>query len=58
VDASLTKKAGDQWIAKNLPIHWVSPEENTLKVPMAIIAASRFDPAVLAKLQEMQKASS
>ena len=58
VDSALSKKAGDQWIAKNLPIHWVSPEENTLRVPMAVIAASRFDPAVLAKLQEMQKAPS
>jgi hypothetical protein len=58
VDVTLSKKAGDRWIAKNLPIHWVSPEENTLKVPMALIAASRFDPAVLAKIEEMQKAIS
>ena len=58
VDAALSKKAEDQWVAKNLPIHWVSPEENTLKVPMALVAATRFDPAVLAKLEEMQKALS
>jgi len=56
VDASLSRKAEDQWVAKDLPIHWVSPEENRLKVPMAMIAATRFDPAVLAKLEEMQKA--
>ena len=56
VDAALSKKAGDHWIAKNLPIHWVGPEENTLRVPMAVVAASRFDPAVLAKLAEIQKA--
>ena len=55
VDAALTKKAGDQWIAKNLPIHWVGPEENRLSVPMAIVARTRFDPAVLAKIGEMQK---
>ena len=58
VDATLSKKAEDQWVARNLPIHWVSPEENVLKVPMALIAATRFDPAVLAKLRELQKAPS
>jgi hypothetical protein len=57
-DASLNKKAEDQWVAKNLPIHWVGPEENTLRVPMGLVAATRFDPAVLAKLEEMQKGPS
>lgn len=56
VDAALSKKAEALWVAKNLPIHWVGPEENTLRVPMAVVAASRFDPAVLAKISEMQKA--
>jgi len=56
VDAALVKKVGDLWVAKNLPIHWVGPEENTLRVPMAVVAASRFDPAVLAKVAEIQKA--
>jgi len=58
VDATLSKKAEDLWVAKNLPIHWVSPEENTLKVPMALVAATRFDPAVVSRLEEMQKALS
>jgi hypothetical protein len=57
VDAALVKKVGDLWVAKNLPIHWVGPEENTLRVPMAVVAASRFDPAVLAKVAEIQKAN-
>ena len=56
IDASLSRKAEDQWVAKNLPIHWVRPEENKLQVPMALVAATRFDPAVLVKLEEMQKA--
>ena len=56
VDAALVKKVGDLWVAKNLPIHWVGPEENTIRVPMAVVAASRFDPAVLAKVAEIQKA--
>ncbi len=55
VDSALTKKAGDQWVAKNLPIHWVGPEENRLKIPMALVAGTRFDPAVLAKISEMRK---
>jgi hypothetical protein len=58
VDPALSKKAGDQWVAKNLPIHWVGPEENKVKVPMAVAAATRFDPAVLAKIAEIQKAAS
>ena len=56
VDAALVKKVGDLWVAKNLPIHWVGPEENTIRVPMAVVAASRFDPAVLARVAEIQKA--
>ena len=56
VDAPLSKKAEEQWVAKDFPIHWVSPDENRLRVPMALVAATRFDPAVLAKLEEMRKA--
>ena len=58
VDAALTKKAGDQWVAKNLPIHWVGLEGNRVRVPMSVVAGTRFDPAVLAKIAEMQKAHS
>ena len=58
MDPALSKKAEDQWVAKDLPIHWVSLEENMLKVPMTLVAATRFDPAVLAKIEEMQKALS
>ncbi len=58
VDDSLSRKAENLWVAKNLPIHWVSPEENKLRVPMALVAATRFDPAVLTKLEEMRKALS
>ena len=57
VDIPLTKKVGDQWVAKNLPIHWVDPAENVLKVPMAAIASTKFDPAVLAKIASLQKAA-
>ena len=55
VDPGLSRKAGDQWVAKDLPIHWVSPDENRLRVPMAVVTKTRFDPAVLAKIAELQK---
>ncbi len=54
-DPALSKKVGDQWVAKNLPIHWVGPEENVVKVPMRIAAATKFDPAVLAKVAELRE---
>ena len=56
VDPALSRKAEDLWVARDLPIHWVGPEENTLRVPMSVVAVSRFDPAVLEKIAEIQKA--
>ncbi len=54
-DPALSKKVGDQWVAKNLPIHWVGPEENTVKIPMRVAAATKFDPGVLAKVAELKE---
>jgi hypothetical protein len=54
-DPALSKKVEDQWVAKNLPIHWVGPEENRVKVPAAIVAKTKFDPAVLSKVAELQQ---
>lgn len=54
-DPALNKKVGDAWISKNLPIRWVGPEENRQKIPMAMVAKSKFDPAVLAKVSELQE---
>jgi hypothetical protein len=53
-DQSLTKKVGDSWIAKNLPIRYVGPEENVVRLPMAVVAGSRFDPGVVSKVAEIQ----
>jgi hypothetical protein len=59
VDAALTKKVGDGWVAKNLPIHYVGPEENVVTLSMGVVAKTRFDPAVVAKVAELgQKAGS
>jgi len=58
VDPALTKKVGDAWIAKNLPIHYVGPEENRVKLPMGAVASTKFDPAVLAKVAELAQKGS
>jgi hypothetical protein len=54
-DPVLSKKVGDAWIAKNLPIHWVGPDENRVRLQMGIVAGSKFDPAVLSKVAELQQ---
>ncbi len=53
-DPSLNKKAGDEWIAKNLPVSWVSPEVKA-KIAIEAVAAARFDPAVVAKAAEIEE---
>ena len=54
-DSALNKKVGDAWISKGLPIRWVGPEENFVKIPMGMVAATKFDPGVLAKVAELQQ---
>ena len=54
-DPALNKKVGDSWISKGLPIRWVGPEENRLKVPMGMVAGTKFDPAVLSKIAEIRE---
>ncbi|MDE1853001.1 MAG: hypothetical protein KGI38_04535 [Thaumarchaeota archaeon] len=54
-DPALNKKVGDAWIAKNLPIHSVGPEENRVRLPVGAVASTRFDPAVLARVGELQE---
>jgi hypothetical protein len=54
-DPALNKKVSDGWVAKGLPIHWVGPEENRVSVSMGMVASTKFDPAVLAKVAEVQQ---
>ena len=54
-DPALNKKVGDSWIAKDLPIRWVGPEENWVKIPMGVVASTKFDPAVLSKVGQLQE---
>jgi hypothetical protein len=55
VDPALNKKVGDSWIAKDLPLRWIGPEENRVRLPIGAVAATKFDPAVLSKVTEMQE---
>jgi hypothetical protein len=58
-DPSLNKKVSEAWLAKNLPIRWVGPEGNRVRLEMAAIAGTRFDPDVVRKaleIEEMMKA--
>lgn len=54
-DQALNKKVGDSWVGKNLPIRWVGTEENRVKIPMEAVASTNFDPAVVAKVAEIQE---
>ncbi len=54
-DQALNKKVGDSWIAKNLPIRWVGPEENRVKLAMKVVSVTRFDPAVVSRVGELQE---
>ena len=53
-DPALNKKVGASWIAKDLPVRWIGPEYNTVRLGMAAVASARFDPAVLAKISEIE----
>jgi len=53
-DQALNKRVGESWIAKDLPIRWVGPEENVVRVGMGVVAGTKFDPAVLSKVAEIQ----
>jgi hypothetical protein len=53
-DPPLTRKVGDAWIAKNLPIRRMRAEER-VRLPMEVVAATHFDPAVLAKVAGIQE---
>ena len=54
-DPALNKKVSDQWVGKGLPVRLVNPEENVVKLGIEQVAAARFDPAVLARVQDIQK---
>lgn len=54
-DQTLNKKVGDAWIAKNLPIRWVGPEDNVVRIGMGTVASAKFDPAVVSRAADIQE---
>ena len=54
-DEALNRKVGASWIAKDLPVRAIGPEENRVSLSMEAVAATKFDPAVLAKVAELRK---
>jgi len=54
-DQALNKKVGESWIAKGLPIRWVGPEENVVRLSMGVVVGTKLDPAVLSKVAEIQE---
>lgn len=54
-DQALNKKVGASWIAKDLPIRWVGPEENRVRIPIEAVAGTKFDPAVLSKVASLRE---
>ncbi|MBI3841322.1 MAG: hypothetical protein HY297_05170 [Thaumarchaeota archaeon] len=55
VDPSLNKKAGASWISKNLPMRWVGPEENVVRLGMEVVASAKFDPGVLSRVSAIEE---
>jgi hypothetical protein len=55
VDQALNKKVSEQWLRKSLPVRWVDPQENVVRLGMEAVSSAKFDPRVLAKVQEVQK---
>ena len=53
-DPSLNKKVGDAWIAKDLPVRWLGPDYNTVRIGMPSVLGAKFDPLVLQKVSELE----
>ena len=54
-DKTLNQKVDEAWISKDLPVRWIVPEENVVRLGMGVVAASKFDPAVLSKVARIQE---
>jgi hypothetical protein len=53
-DPKLDEKVGAGWVAKGLPTRRVTTEENNLKLDMAAVARTRFDPSLLDRIAAME----
>ena len=53
-DPKLDDKVSKGWIAKGLPARRVTPEENNVRLDMAMVATMRFDPSLLERIRAME----
>lgn len=54
-DPALNKKVSESWLGKSMPVRWIGPEENVVRLGMEAVTSARFDPAVLAKVAELKE---
>ena len=55
-DAKLDEKVSKSWIAKGLPARRATTEENNVRLDMAMVARTTFDPAVMERIRAMETA--
>lgn len=55
-DQALDDKVTKGWIAKGLPTRRVATEENNVRLDMAMVARTRFDPSLLERITAMESA--
>jgi hypothetical protein len=53
-DPKLDDKVSKGWIAKGLPTRRVTTEENNVRLDMAMVARTRFDPSLLERIAAME----
>jgi hypothetical protein len=53
-DPKLDDKVSKGWVAKGLPTRRVATEENNVRLDMAVVARTQFDPSLLERLRAMQ----
>ncbi|HEV2389193.1 MAG TPA: hypothetical protein VGS04_00565 [Nitrososphaerales archaeon] len=55
-DPTLDEKVSKGWVAKGLPTTRVATEENNVRLDMAMVARTRFDPSLLERIAAMETA--
>jgi hypothetical protein len=53
-DEKLDEKVSKSWIAKGLPTRRVTTEENNVRLDMAMVARTTFDPSLLERIRAME----
>jgi len=53
-DGKLDEKVGKSWIAKGLPTRRATTEENNVRLDMAMVARTTFDPSLIERIRAME----